>query len=95
MKILGFVELLFAAIIGLHLLYDLFSRELALIVVGYIFFRGLLFTISSKDFASIVDLMFGTYALLAMNGIFLHSAITIALVVWFSQKALFSLLLGH
>ena len=95
MKILGFVELLFAVVTGLHLLYSVFSIDIVLIVVGFIFIRGILFTITSKDFASIVDLVFAVYAILALNGIFSHYVITIALIVWFSQKALFSLLLGH
>lgn len=95
MKILGFAEMLFAIVIGLHLLYGTFARDTVMVAVGYIFARGILFTISSRDFASIVDLMFGVYAVLAMNGIFSHFTITIALVVWFAQKALFSLVLGH
>ena len=95
MKILGFIELIFAIIIGLHLLYGMFSQHLVLIVVGYIFLRGLIFTISSKDIASIIDLIFGVYVMLAVNGIFSHYTMTIALIVWFSQKAIFSLLLGN
>lgn len=95
MKILGFIELIFAIVIGTHLLYGMFSRGTVMIAIGYIFLRGVIFTIFSKDFASIVDLIFGVYAILAIYGIFSHYTITIALVVWFAQKALFSLLLGH
>lgn len=95
MKILGFIELILALAVGLHLLYGMFSRDAVMFAVGYIFLRGIVFAISSKDFASIVDLLFGGYALLALNGVFSHFTITIALIVWFAQKALFSLLLGH
>lgn len=95
MKILGFVELFFAIIIGMHLLYGTFANDTVIFVVGYIFLRGAIFAVTSRDFASIVDLIFGIYAVLALNGIFSHFTITIALVVWFGQKALLSILLGH
>ena len=95
MKFLGLIELIFAIVIGMHLLYNWFSKEIALITISYVFARGIIFTISSKDFASIVDLIFGVYAILAVYGVFSHFTVTIALIVWFAQKALFSLALGH
>ncbi len=95
MKFLGLIELIFAIVIGFHLLYSSFSRDTVMVIVGYIFARGILFTVVSKDFASIADLLFGAYILLALNGIFSHPVITIALVFWFGQKAFFSLAFGH
>ncbi len=95
MKILGLLELIFAVIIGAHLLYGMFSREIVFFIIGYILIRGGLFIISSKDIASIVDLIFGIYVLIALYGIFSNPAVTIAFVVWFAQKGLFSVLLGH
>ena len=94
MKILGFMELVFAIIIGLHLLYNMFSMNTVLTAVSLVILRGVIFTISSKDFASIVDLFLMSYVLAALFGIFSNSTITIAVVVWLSQKAFFSLL-GH
>ena len=94
MKILGIVEFGFAIIIGLHLLYNMFPMNTVFTAVGIIIFRGLLFVIVSKDLASIVDLGLMGYVLAALFGIFSNPAITIAVVVWLSQKAFFSFL-GH
>lgn len=95
MKILGFIELIFAIIVGGHLLYSIFPREIVFLIVVYILIRGVLFAISSKDMASIIDILFGVYVLLALYGFFSNSVITIAFTVWLAQKGLFSLLLGH
>ena len=92
MKILGFIELGFGVIIGFHLLYGMFAIDTVITALYYFFIRGTIFVVVSKDFASIVDLVFGIYAVLALNSIFSHYSITVALIVWHSQKAVFSLL---
>lgn len=94
MKILSMMEFVFAIIIGLHLLYNMFSMNIVLTVVGIIISRGVIFVIVSKDLASIVDLGLMVYVLAALFGIFSNPAITIAVVVWLSQKGFFSML-GH
>ena len=93
MKLLGFGELVLGIIIGLHLLYGMFSRDAAMLALDYFFIRGIMFAVTSKDIASMIDLVFGTYALLVLVGIFPQQfIITIGLIVWHSQKAVFSLL---
>ncbi len=95
MKFLGLLELIFAIVIGLHLLYGMFAKDTVIFMVGYILVRGIIFTISSKDIASIIDLIVGGYVLLAVNGTFSNPVVTIVSVVWLSQKGIFSILFGH
>lgn len=91
-KILGIIELWGGIVIGAHLLYGFFSLNDVYVAIVFLLLKGGFFTITSKDFASMVDLVIATYAILALYNIFSNPVITIATIVWLGQKAFFSLL---
>lgn len=91
-KILGFIELWGGILIGAHLLYGLFALNDVHMAIWFLIIKGGFFTMVSKDFASMVDLVIAAYAILALYNIFSNPIITIAIIVWLGQKAFFSLL---
>lgn len=91
-KILGFIELVGGIVIGAHLLYGMFSLNDVHMAIWFLIIKGGFFTIVSKDFASMVDLVIAAYAIMALYGIFSNAAVTIAMIVWLGQKSFFSLL---
>lgn len=91
-KILGLIELWGGIVIGAHLLYGLFLPNDVYMAIWFLIIKGGFFTIISKDFASMVDMVIAAYAIIALYNIFSNPTITIAMLVWLGQKAFFSLL---
>ena len=91
-KIWGLTQFAAAIIIGLHFFLGMFSQNIVLIVALYILIWAGIFVISSKDVASIIDVIAAVYILLANYGIFHNATITIAVIVWLAQKAFFAMI---
>jgi len=87
-KILGSIDLLVTLII---LFYSLFPKTIIFYGAFYLIVKGLIFVITSRDFASYIDIICGVYAILLGFNIS-HPIITVVVVLFLGQKVVFSLL---
>ncbi|MBU0757305.1 MAG: hypothetical protein KKF44_04515 [Nanoarchaeota archaeon] len=88
-KILGIMDAI-CALFFLFTHYFAVPDKALYIIAAYLFTKGLLFTVMSKDIASIIDLCAGLYALMITMGISIP-VITTVVVVFLAQKAALSL----
>ena len=87
-KVLGALDLLVTLII---IFYSLFPKNIIFYGAFYLIAKGLIFVITSRDFASYFDVLCGIYTIfLAFN--MSNPIITIIAVLFLGQKVVFSLL---
>tara|TARA_Y100000310_G_scaffold345618_1_gene467378 strand:- start:15717 stop:15974 length:258 start_codon:yes stop_codon:yes gene_type:complete len=85
---MGTIDLMVTLII---LFYTLFPKSIIFYGAFYLIVKGLIFVLTSKDFASYIDVICGVYTVFLALGIS-HPIITIAVALFLGQKVVFSLL---
>ena len=84
-KLLSLIDLVAAAFVLLNLVHFLplgFVKYAAF----YLIIKGSVFLLFSKDFASVVDVLFGLYLLALSAGIYSNNFLGILAVIWLIQK---------
>jgi hypothetical protein len=91
MALLQLLGLFDTVCIIIFVLTQFFSiPDKALYIIGaYLIIKGVLFTVMSKDIASIIDLICGLYALSIVLGFF-NPIITLIVILYLAQKVVFS-----
>lgn len=88
--LLPILDIVTAAVLILHVHFNIFPLVVVLIHGIYLSFKGAVF--ARSDFASKIDLLCGIYIIMVAFGLFANSAIALIILIWLMQKAVLALL---
>jgi len=87
-KILGTLDFLVLLMI---LFSSLFPKDIILYGAFYLIIKGLIFVLTSRDFASYIDVIIGIYTIFIAFNIS-HPILTIIMVLYMGEKVVVSLI---
>lgn len=90
-KILALSDIIATSVIILYLA-EFFPLATIKYIAFYLIIKGGFFLLLSKDFASLVDALFGVYFLILSSGIYSNTIITTIAALWLFQKAILGLI---
>lgn len=90
-KILSFGDVVATALVILYAV-KFFPAVTLRFVAYYLLLKGSVFLLFSRDFASIVDVLFGVFFLAVSSGFYANNLLTIIGGVWLLQKGIMGLL---
>ncbi|MBI3036416.1 hypothetical protein HYY73_01480 [Candidatus Woesearchaeota archaeon] len=88
--LLPILDIVTAAVLMLHVHFNIFPFVVVLVHGIYLSFKGAVF--ARSDFASKIDLLCGIYIMLVAFGLFANSTIALIILIWLMQKAVLALL---
>ncbi len=88
--LLPILDIVTAAVLMLHVHFNIVPFSVVLIHGIYLSLKGVLF--AKSDFASKIDLLCGIYIILVAFGLFANSTIALIISIWLGQKAVLALI---
>ena len=87
--LLPILDIITAAVLMLHVHFNIFPFLVVFVHGLYLSTKGVLF--ARSDFASKIDLLCGIYVILVALGLLANTTVALIITIWLVQKALFAL----